>query len=722
MERVPVATRLRAAVAASLLVGFYLVGLVLLGSLVWLAVQLWAPLGGGIAGDVSGLAAGLAIGLAVPTWQVLRARPEPPDAVLLGDEQASELWQLVRDVAGAVGTRVPDEVRLVTVVNAAVWEDAGRVGLGRGKRYLYLGVPLLQALTVTQVRAVIAHELGHYARGHTVFGAVAYRGGRSIEHTIDDIGPRRVAGMLLTVYAALYFAVALAVMRRMEVEADRAAARVAGTTATREALKALPRLNAAWEATVEGCIEVAQQRGQTAAEMLDVYRSLLANPSLTDPRGAGTDADGASTSRWDSHPPLAERLRLIGGDDSDSEPAAPADLRAAIDLVIDRDAVLAAFDADAFTTTLETAVQDAAERDADKLYAAAAEVAGTKRRGLGGVLDILQTGRGEALTMALTRAATSTDTSHQHSLTDSVVAAVSATLVASEHAYWTYTWGEPLILRSADDSPLILRPLVAQACADPQSVAHLRAHLRDCGLDEATTATWAFPGRVALDPGTVLGTLSVATPPERVSLLLPDELLLLVRRSGGRARPNIDVLDAGLAAAALAELRLRNRVELTHGKLAIVHVSDGTPTGDQFLDSVLARVADGAAHPAYQWLQMIGPDVAAAMQERMGSLGRHWAYDQDGRYTLQYPERDAAVNTARSRLVDALYAGEFEGSPAVLGMLLWAMESLKPVLGMTAIIPRFWLGRLAARDPLMIAIRTVIGLHMPLPPLPSGGS
>lgn len=700
--------------AASLLAGFYLVGLALIGSLLWLAVQLWGPLGGGIAGDVSVLAAAVAIGLAVPTWQFLRARPEPPDGVLLGEKQAPALWHLVREVADAVGTRVPDEIRLVTEVNAAVWEDAGRVGLRRGQRILYVGVPLLQALTVTQMRAVIGHELGHYARGHAAFGTVAYRGSRSIVRTIDGVGPERAAGLLLTAYAALYFAVALAVLRRLEVEADLAAVRVAGARATREALKALPRLAGAWSAAVDRCIDVAWQRGQATAEMLDVYRSLVAQRSLAASREVGSAAGATLTSRWDTHPPLAERLSLIGGEEAAHEPAAPADPPVEVHLV-DRDTVAATLDTEAFATTLAAAAQRAAERGADELYAAAADVTGTKRGGLGGVLDILETGGGEALRFALSGSAWSVDAAEADGpLTDHVEAAIGAALVASGQARWTYVWGQPLALFS-DDAPLTLRPLVERACADPRWVPQLRTHLRECGLDEATTATWALPGRAALDPGTVVGTDPHASPPEPLSLLLPDELLLLTQRWGGRSRPNSDVLDAALTAAALAELRIRQRIELSDGRLGIVQVRDATPTGDRFLDSVLARVAAGSEHPAYQWLQAIGPDVAIAVRERGRSFGRHWAYNENGRYTLQYPERAAALHTAQSHLVEALRTGDYEGSPAVLGMLLWATEMLRSVLGRTALIPRFWLGRLAARDPLMIAIRTVIGLYMPLP-------
>lgn len=68
--------------------------------------------------------AATAVGLVVPVWRVLRARPQPPAGSPVTVEQAPQLWSVVHELADLVGTRTPDEIRLVAVVNAAVWEDA----------------------------------------------------------------------------------------------------------------------------------------------------------------------------------------------------------------------------------------------------------------------------------------------------------------------------------------------------------------------------------------------------------------------------------------------------------------------------------------------------------------------------------------------------------------------------------------------------------------------
>jgi hypothetical protein len=50
-----------------------------------------------------------------------------------------------------------------------------------------------------------------------------------------------------------------------------------------------------------------------------------------------------------------------------------------------------------------------------------------------------------------------------------------------------------------------------------------------------------------------------------------------------------------------------------------------------------------------------------------------------------------------------------------LGVLLWGTELAAPVLGRSALVTRFWLGRIAARDRLAVAVRIVIGLNTSLP-------
>jgi Zn-dependent protease with chaperone function len=688
MGRVPVSTIARAIVAVGLLLLFYVAGFALLAGLVWATIVL-AQMAGAVP-DFAFATATLAVGLIYPLWQIARAGVTQPPGAVLDEEQAPALWTLVRDVAAAVGTRPPDEIRLTDEVNAGVWEDAGRIGLGRGRRCLYLGVPLLVSIDDRQLMALLAHEMGHYAQGHTVFGAIVYRGGRSMRETIDRVGPNRAGGVVLSAFAAVYFLVALTVMRSMEYAADRAAVRMAGPIATRSLLTSIPILAATWDDTLWRYIATAEE--DTAgdrydqADLIDAF--IHAERSEARPR---------ERTPWDSHPPDADRLAAIG----DEPVPGGAGSGPAVDLVGDRGALTAALTTEAFAARVVASAYRRADDLSGTLYRAAEDVNGRDYRGLGGVLDILGAGRAGFLAGRLSR---------PDLLADYVRCAISARLVRSAGARWVHVWGEQLTLRTAGGDVIDLRAPIEAACADPARVPALRLCLRDLGLPEPPGAnpTSARPG---FDTGLAFRRLPDGAPSEPLSLLLPDRLYLLAHYGGGRRIP-ADVLETAIAAAALAELRRLNRIVLVDGAVATVAIVDEASTGDRFLDSVLVHLVDSAPRPAYQWLQAIGPDAAATIRRRLSLAGFTELND------LPAATGTAEIVRLRTGLLATLRSPDPSGTPGegeLLAMLLWAAELTKPVFGWSVVAPRWFLGRLAARDPLMIGVRIVTGLSITLP-------
>ena len=72
----------------------------------------------------------------------------------------------IERIARRLDAPVPDEVLIVEEFNAAAG-DYPRFGIfGAPRRYLLLGLPLLDALPPDEIRAVIAHELAHLSRRH----------------------------------------------------------------------------------------------------------------------------------------------------------------------------------------------------------------------------------------------------------------------------------------------------------------------------------------------------------------------------------------------------------------------------------------------------------------------------------------------------------------------------------------------------------------------------
>ena len=301
-------TRLRALVAVVTLGGFYVAALAVvvgLGALTVLAMEAGTGVVAGKLGFVTLAAAG---GLVVALWKVARARPPQPTGPVLLRADAPELWGIVDELASLTGTRGPDEIRLAPDVNAGVWEDARLLGLVGGTRRMVLGVPLLHGLTVGQLRSVLAHELGHYSHDDTRLSVVVHRGRAVIGATLAQLSGS-VAGWLLRQYGKLYLLVSAATSRRQELAADALSVRAAGRATAQSALREVLVIDAAWDFYLDCYVAPGWEIGlaPTSDAFFGGFRELLA--ARTQELGSVRERPaGEQGSRWDSHPPIGERV------------------------------------------------------------------------------------------------------------------------------------------------------------------------------------------------------------------------------------------------------------------------------------------------------------------------------------------------------------------------------------------------------------------------------
>ncbi len=424
-----------------------------------------------------------------------RVRLEPPAGVVLAGSAAPELFAMVRELAGAVGTRTPDEIRLGGEADAAVTEQARRLGLRAGRRYLYLGVPLLQALTVSQLRAVVAHELAHYAHRYARLGALTCRGQRAVVRTLARVGPRSLVGFVLRGYARLFFGVSMAVSRRMELAADQAAVRVAGRSAAAAVLHELPATGAAWHFYLSTYVYCGLDTGSAPTGVFAGFGELLRarGGDLAEVRAAAAQLTGSQqqASRWDPHAPLDARVALI---EREPESAMLDDPRPAVQLVSGLDGLLAVVEAHTFdfgdrarvpfAAYTVRAAQLTSQWDADALYRAAAGVAGVACAGLGTVLELIGAGRRDALMAALPGPA---DPADQATRFEAVLSnAIGLGLVNAGAASWRHSWYERVVLLNRGGLRLAMEPLLE--LASPQGVAELRGLLDALDVDLAAAA------------------------------------------------------------------------------------------------------------------------------------------------------------------------------------------------------------------------------------------
>lgn len=529
----------RAGLTVLMLLGFYLLALVQLVAVVafgaWLATLLPGPLALKLIWPLLAAAVG-AVGLAL--WRAIRSKPQPPDGLPITPGKAPALWDAVRRLSAEVGTRMPDEIRIVPDVNAAVVEQARLLGLLGGRRYLYLGLPLLQGLTVAQLHAVIAHELGHYSGRHTSLGAVAYRGRIAIGTAIERIGRFNPVGWCFKGYARLYLLVDHAVVRRQEFEADRAAVWAAGRAAAGSALREVHVIDSAWQFYFMEYVKPGWERGYAPEDIFGGFRDLLAGRQR-ELAGLRLTVPGGEGSRWDTHPPLEDRLAAIA---TAPVRAVAVDDRPAAALLPGLDVVcrnLQAAMVDIGNRTVlswpeltAAAAAESTERAAGETLAVLHRVAGaTAPVNLESLLHLVESSRIAELAQPLFPRATRQELPER--MVQPLVAVLALAAVRSGAARWQHSWSSWAdLVGVADGAPLDLTE-VARLVVVPETVAHARRRLVALGVDLAMVLYADSPGPASpanrVEDGQVLaGFANIKVDNVRHDLLVLDTGLVLI--------------------------------------------------------------------------------------------------------------------------------------------------------------------------------------------------
>ncbi|NMO53931.1 M48 family metalloprotease [Actinoplanes sp. TBRC 11911] len=336
------ATLARALKIITLLLGFYLLCVVLLAGLV---VVDYFALDTSSAWHVPKLiflllaaTVGVFIVVVRGLFVSVRVRQKDLNGLPVSRAEQPALWQRVTALAETVGTRPPAEIRLVPQVNAAVLEHAHLMGLLPGKRRMMIGVPLMQALTVPELDAVLAHELGHYSDRHSRLAPLAGRARASVMGTLKAVSRQRTGGRFKwpgsDAYAALFHAYAglvlrhtFAISREQEYAADRIAAQAGGRANAASALRKLPATDAAYDYYLNEFIGLGLRNKLVPPppEVLGGFGRFLVDPErMKEMAELGDPDDSDEAHAFDSHPPIADRIAAIMTLPDDGRPPAEA--------------------------------------------------------------------------------------------------------------------------------------------------------------------------------------------------------------------------------------------------------------------------------------------------------------------------------------------------------------------------------------------------------------
>ncbi len=259
--------------------------------------------------------------VAVLVWTTVRSlwvRIPAPEGTRLDRRTAPSLWEGVEAIRKPMRAPRPHVVLLTDDFNAAVVQVPRLGVLGWQKNYLLLGLPLLLAMPLRELQAVVAHEFGHLAGAHGRFGGWIYRQRMGWARLLERLEVERSWGNFLfrrfaEWYAPFFNAYTFVQARAQEYEADREAASIAGPTYTASALVRLEVasgvLGERFWPSVQGAVRT--QPAPPPDVFQRMARALEAPVEDADAQALLDRALARETTSSDTHPCLRARLAAL---------------------------------------------------------------------------------------------------------------------------------------------------------------------------------------------------------------------------------------------------------------------------------------------------------------------------------------------------------------------------------------------------------------------------
>ncbi|HET9552152.1 MAG TPA: M48 family metallopeptidase [Anaeromyxobacteraceae bacterium] len=265
---------------------------------------------------IAGVLAALGVGAIVMGLFRKPAPPEPLEAELLAEADAPGLWRRVRELAGRLGAAPPRAIAAGIDDNFFVTEASTPLAGGATAegRLLYVSLPLLRTLEPREADAILAHELAHFHGGDTAASArlapalVRYH---AYWAALAEGGLTLPASLVMRLYRSVFELALAREQRRREEVADATAARL---TAPDDVARALVK--------VTGYSSFRARTERSLFEARSVHQGSLGLRARIDD---GLPAHAASQGfleelrrqpmphPFDTHPPLPDRIAVVGG-------------------------------------------------------------------------------------------------------------------------------------------------------------------------------------------------------------------------------------------------------------------------------------------------------------------------------------------------------------------------------------------------------------------------
>ena len=308
----------RAMLVVALWLGFWLLALGLVAALAWIPL---AQIEHRSSLEFSGFVAGVAALTLAYSLRPRRKDKASGDAAKpLSRETAAPLYAMVEKIGKDLKVNAPVHIHLIGAASAFI--SGKKNWRGKIKELeVGLGLPLLGTLSEAELGSVIAHEFGHFVAGDLSLGPWIYRTRMSIAYTVTDLDDSMFfLDVLFRYYGKWFLKLSAAVSREQEFAADALAAKKFGPAATRSALEKVHLISPMWSSYLDYELGPALNRGARMPIFEGFRRFCKPGIRRADVQTAISYAESHTSSEFDTHPSLAERVAAVVPDAKPSFP------------------------------------------------------------------------------------------------------------------------------------------------------------------------------------------------------------------------------------------------------------------------------------------------------------------------------------------------------------------------------------------------------------------
>ena len=256
----------------------------------------------------------------------LFARAAPPEGIELTREQVPVLFEFLDQARAAAHAPAIHRVVLNDDFNASIVQQSRPGLLGWPRNHLVLGLPLLDAMSPDEFRAILAHEIGHLNGWNDHLASQVYELRCTWDIILGTMEQNHLLARLVFLpffrwYAPRFIAYSSVLVRQHELAADQLAADLVGGRTTADMLVRLRLVRehlceTFWPALYEAATETPDT---PRAIFTDLAAAARRGPEAAEQERMLADALVADTDSMDTHPCLRERIAALG-----QEPRLPA--------------------------------------------------------------------------------------------------------------------------------------------------------------------------------------------------------------------------------------------------------------------------------------------------------------------------------------------------------------------------------------------------------------